>query len=166
MSDKHLYYETDVKKKDKMEALPGEVKAALAAHLELYKKDPEAAHYWDTAHIGLEGIVPCLMLTAIGAKSGEIRQNCLQYYRVDGDYVIVASRGGTIDHPLWYKNLLANPQCEIQVGGFHSKAVARTITGPGRDKYWKAITEEQPIQLEYQKKTTREIPVIVMDLVE
>lgn len=166
MSDKHLYYESDVKKKDEMGALPDEVKAALAAHLELYKTDPEAAHHWDTANIGLEGVVPCLMLTATGAKSGKIRQNCLQYYRVDNNYVVIASRGGTVDHPVWYKNLLANPECEIQVGGFHSRARARTITGPDRERYWKAVTEEQPIQIEYQKKTSRQIPVVVMDLID
>ena len=166
MDKDHLYYQNDVKTKDEMAALPEEVKAQLAAHLELYKRDPEQAHMWDTALIGIGGIVPCLMLSAIGAKSKQLRQNVLQYYRIKGNYVVVASRGGTVEHPVWYKNLLANPSCEIQVGGFHSKAVARTITSPEREEYWKAITEEQPIQIEYQKKTTREIPVVMMDLVD
>lgn len=166
MSKDHLYYQNDVKSKDEMTALPDEIKKQLANHLELYKRDPEKAHMWDTALIGIGGVVPCLMLSAIGAKTGQLRQNVVQYYRVKGDYVVIASRGGTIDHPAWYKNLLANPNCEIQVGGFHSKAIARTIIGPERAEYWKAVTEEQPMQIEYQKKTTREIPVVVMDLVD
>ena len=166
MSKDHLYYQNDVKSKDEMTALTDEIKKQLANHLELYKRDPEKAHMWDTALIGIGGVVPCLMLSAIGAKTGQLRQNVLQYYRVKGDYVVIASRGGTVDHPAWYKNLLANPNCEIQVGGFHSKATARTITGPERAEYWKAVTEQQPMQIEYQKKTTREIPVVVMDLVD
>ncbi|MGD9659991.1 MAG: nitroreductase family deazaflavin-dependent oxidoreductase [Porticoccaceae bacterium] len=167
MDKDHIYFQDSEKNKDAMEALPDQIKAELAAHLELYQKDPEAAHYWDTAKIGLEGVVPCLMLTVRGAKSGIPRQNVLQYYRIDDHYVIVGSRGGTVDHPIWYINLRANPDCEIQVGKLHSKAIARTLPdGPERDRYWKVITEEQPIQAVYQKRTSRLIPVVVLDLVD
>jgi len=160
----HLYFQDAEKNKDAMAELPEDLKAELAAHLQLYRSDPEAAHYWDSSKIGLKGIVACLMLTVRGARTNIPRQNVLQYYKIDNYYVVVGSRGGTIDHPAWYKNLRVNPECEIQVGSFRSKAIARTLPdGPERDRYWKLITDEQPIQHEYQKRTSRRIPVIVLE---
>lgn len=114
MDKDHLYYQNDVKTKDEMAALPEEVKAQLAAHLELYKRDPEQAHMWDTALIGIGGIVPCLMLSAIGAKSKQLRQNVLQYYRIKGNYVVVASRGGQWSTPFGTKTCWRTPAAKYR----------------------------------------------------
>lgn len=151
-------------KKDELLALPDEVKAELQKHLELYQRDPVAAHYWDPICIGVPGgPVKCLMLTYTGRKSGKTLQTVLQYYVLDGKFAVVGTRGGSVDHPLWYLNLVETPECEIQVGGEHHKVVARTLDDAERAKYWPQITTEQPEYLVYEKRTSRLIPVVVFD---
>ncbi len=151
-------------KKDELLDLPEEVKAELAKHLALYQTDPEAAHYWDPICIGVPGgPVKCLMLTYTGRKSGKQMQTVLQYYWLDGKPAVVGTRGGSVDHPLWYLNLVATPECEVQIGGEHRKAVARTLSDEEKAKYWPQITTEQPEYLVYEKRTSRNIPVVVFD---
>jgi deazaflavin-dependent oxidoreductase (nitroreductase family) len=82
---------------------------------------------------------------------------------MDGQIAIVASRGGTIDHPSWYLNLLAQPLCTVQIANASSPAVIRTVQGDERARWWSSITKEQPIQLTYQSRTERVIPVVVLD---
>lgn len=149
--------------------LPEAVRREIAAHHALYTSDPEAAHWWDPGVIGVPGgPVACLLLHHVGRKSGRRLNSILQYYRyVDGDrdeIVIVASKGGLPQHPVWYLNLLAEPACEVDIGAFHSRAVARTLSGAERERWWQRVTAEQPVQLEYQARTTREIPLIVLEL--
>jgi deazaflavin-dependent oxidoreductase (nitroreductase family) len=149
---------------DELTALPDGVQAELEAHRQLYITDPVAAHMWDPVVIGVPGgPVKCLLLSYKGRKSGRELNTSLQYYELDGKLAIVASRGGTAEHPVWYLNLLAEPRCHIQVGAEGRDAIARTVTGAERAKWWAAITAEQPVQLEYQARTTREIPIVVMD---
>jgi deazaflavin-dependent oxidoreductase (nitroreductase family) len=149
-----------------LKGVPDVVMAALNAHLELYRRDPEAAHYWDPALIGVPGgPVKTLMLSYTGRKSGRTLQTALQYFERDGQVAIVASRGGTEDHPLWYLNLVAQPKCEIQIGKNAHQAMARTIEGAERDAWWKIILVDQPIQAVYQARTSRLIPVVVMDII-
>jgi deazaflavin-dependent oxidoreductase (nitroreductase family) len=149
---------------DELQALPDGMQAELEAHRNLYLTDPAAAHMWDPIVIGVPGgPVKCLLLSYKGRKSGRELNTSLQYYELDGKIAIVASRGGTAEHPVWYLNLLAEPRCNIQVGAQGRDAVARTLTGAERAKWWAAITAEQPVQLEYQARTTREIPIVVMD---
>ena len=151
-----------------LKAVPDVVMAALNAHLELYRKDPEAAHYWDPIEIGVPGgPVKTLMLTYTGRKSGKTLQTALQYFELDGKIAIVASRGGTEDHPLWYLNLLAQPRCEIQVGKNAWRAHARVVEGAERETWWNTvILVDQPIQAVYQDRTSRLIPVVVMDIIK
>lgn len=145
-------------------ALPDEVKEQLAKHLALYQQDPVAAHYWDPICIGVPGgPVKCLKLTYTGRKSGKQLETVLQYYWLDGKPAVVGTRGGSVDHPLWYLNLVETPECEIQIAGEHRVAVARTLNDEERAKYWPQITTEQPEYLVYEKRTTRLIPVVVFD---
>jgi len=145
--------------------LPAAVRAEIAAHHALYARDPEAAHLWDPIVIGVPGgPVQCLLLHHDGRKSGQRLNSILQYYRHGDDIVIVASKGGLPQHPVWYLNLLADPACEVQIGAFDSPAVARTLQGAERALWWQRVTAEQPIQLEYQARTAREIPLIMLEL--
>ena len=145
--------------------LPDAVRREIVAHHELYARDPEAAHLWDPVVIGVPGgAVPCLLLHHRGRKSGQRLNSILQYYRHGDEIVIVASKGGLPQHPVWYLNLLTEPACEVQIGAFSSPAVARTMSGSERATWWQRVTAEQPIQLEYQQRTTREIPLIMLDM--
>ena len=97
----------------------------IAEHIELYKNDPEQAHMWDSSHLGGPGLLPTLLLTTIGRKTGEPRPLPLIYKEIDGAYVIIASKGGMPNHPIWFLNLEANPRCELMVGAKAVSAVAR-----------------------------------------
>ena len=104
-----------------------------------------------------------LVLSTKGAKSGELRETPLVYTRDNQHHVIVASKGGAPQHPGWYRNLLANPEVEVQVGTKKVKARARTATGAERAKLWQEALKFWPPYADYQKKTEREIPVVVLD---
>jgi deazaflavin-dependent oxidoreductase (nitroreductase family) len=107
--------------------------------------------------------VPALLLTATGRKSGEKFIFPL-FYGTDGDsYIVVASKGGAPQHPGWYRNILANPEVEVQIGTKKIKARARTAAGPERARLWQKSLEFWPPYADYQTKTTREIPVVVLD---
>ena len=80
-----------------------------------------------------------------------------------GSYIVVASKGGAPQHPGWYRNILANPEVEVQVGTAKMKARARTATGEERARLWQEALEFWPPYADYQKKTEREIPVVVLD---
>ena len=143
---------------------PPEVLAAFTAHQEQYNQEPEAAHMWDPAVIGVPGgPVPCLLLAHVGRKSGKKLECVLQYYKLDNEIAIVASKGGSPHHPIWYLNLEATPECEAQIASERRKVRARTTTGQERSDWWQRITTEQPQQLEYEQSTSREIPVVVLE---
>jgi proline iminopeptidase len=110
-----------------------------------------------------EMTVPSLLLTTTGRKSGEKFIFPLFYGETGDGYVIVASKGGAPEHPGWYKNLVANPHVEVQVGTKKLKAVARTVTGEERAKLWEQAVQFWPPYADYAKKTDREIPVVVLD---
>jgi deazaflavin-dependent oxidoreductase (nitroreductase family) len=104
-----------------------------------------------------------LLLTTTGRKSGEKFIFPL-FYGTDGDrYFVVASKGGAPQHPGWYRNILANPDIEVQVGTKKLKARARTATGDERARLWKKALEVWPPYADYALKTEREIPVVVLD---
>ncbi|MDB6083855.1 MAG: hypothetical protein JWN43_1736 [Gammaproteobacteria bacterium] len=148
----------------KLDKLPDEVQRELQAHLEMYLRDPEKAHIWDPIVIGVPGgPVKTLLVTCTGRKSGKKINNVLQYYKLDGVIAIVASRGGTVEHPSWYLNLLADPRCDVRIGKAASPARIRTVEGEERERWWKSITAEQPIQLTYQARCPRIIPVAVLE---
>ena len=106
---------------------------------------------------------PSLLLTTTGRKSGE-RFIFPLFYGRDGDrYIVVASKGGAPEHPGWYRNLLAHPEVEVQVGTEKIKARARTAEGEERARLWKKALEFWPPYADYQLKTDREIPVVMLD---
>ena len=107
--------------------------------------------------------VPSLLLTTTGRKSGEKFIFPLFYGEAGGSYLVIASKGGAPKHPNWYLNLVANPEVEVQVGTKKVKARARTVTGPERAGLWEKALEFWPPYADYQKKTDREIPVVLLD---
>jgi deazaflavin-dependent oxidoreductase (nitroreductase family) len=110
-----------------------------------------------------EMTVPSLLLTTTGRKSGEKFTFPLYYGDIGSSYIIVASKGGAPDHPSWYKNLVANPEVEVQVGTKKLKARARTTSGAERTQLWEKALKFWPPYADYAKKTGREIPVVVLD---
>ena len=108
--------------------------------------------------------VPSLLLITKGRKSGQKFLFPLFYGRAGKGYFVVASKGGAPEHPGWYRNILANPEVEIQVATDRIKARARTASGEERAKLWKQAAEFWPPYIDYQKKAPhREIPVVVLD---
>jgi len=104
-----------------------------------------------------------LLLTTKGRKTGEPRTTPL-IYAEDGDrYVIVASKGGAPEHPGWYENLAKTPEVELQVLDEVFPAHARTAEGEERDRLWRKANEVWSHYDEYQTKTDREIPVVVLE---
>lgn len=110
-----------------------------------------------------EMTVPSLLLTTTGRKSGQEFIFPLFYGKTGDSYFIVASKGGAPEHPGWYKNLLANPDVEIQVGTRKFKVRARTTSGAERARLWQESLQFWPPYADYEKKTDREIPVVVLD---
>ena len=104
----------------------------------------------------------CLILHTVGRKSGETRKFPLIYARDGADYVIVASKGGAPEHPGWYENLLAHPDARIQVWGDLIAVTARTATAQEKRRVWPTMTAQWPDYDEYQRKTAREIPVVLL----
>jgi deazaflavin-dependent oxidoreductase (nitroreductase family) len=104
----------------------------------------------------------CLILHTKGRKTGEIRKMPLIYGR-DGDtYVIVASKGGAPDNPGWYRNLVAHPDVDVQVWNEVIPVKARTATAAEKARVWPIMTKEWPAYDDYQSKTKRDIPVVLL----
>jgi deazaflavin-dependent oxidoreductase (nitroreductase family) len=106
--------------------------------------------------------VPTLLLTTTGRRSGEPRRTALIYGRYGKDYVIVASKGGAPKHPLWYLNLQANPRVTVQVEDEVFDAVARDATAEEREELWPEMAKIWPDYDNYQQKTDRHIPVVIL----
>ena len=104
-----------------------------------------------------------LLLTTTGRLSGEERTTPLIYRADDKKWVVVASKGGSPDHPDWYKNLEAKPDATIQVKRRVTPVRARTAHGAEREQLWQLMTENWPSYDTYQEKTAREIPVVVLE---
>jgi deazaflavin-dependent oxidoreductase (nitroreductase family) len=104
-----------------------------------------------------------LLLTAAGARTGELRTVPLVYSR-DGERVVVASKGGAPTNPAWYGNVVAGPTVTVEVGGETFEARATAVTGgPERDRLYAQHALGYPAFLEYQQKTDRVIPVVVLE---
>jgi deazaflavin-dependent oxidoreductase (nitroreductase family) len=104
-----------------------------------------------------------LLLTTTGRRTGQTRTTPLIYRRHGDDYAVVASKGGAPQHPAWYLNLSADPNVTVQVRGDRFKATARTASTQERPEFWRLMTESWPPYDEYQRKTDREIPVVVLE---
>lgn len=108
------------------------------------------------------GKAEALLLTTIGRKSGEKRTTPLLYLKDDDSIVIVASKGGMPHHPLWYLNIMANPEVEVEVGHEKISMVARQANAMERSRLWPRLVEIYPAYEEYQARTDREIPVLIL----
>ena len=106
---------------------------------------------------------PALLLTTRGRKTGKLRRTGLIYGRDGKNYLLVASAGGAPKHPLWYLNLVANPEVELQVGVEKIKGRARTASKDEKPRMWKIMAGLFPRYDEYQAKTRREIPLIIVE---
>ncbi len=142
---------------------PTEASSWIADHVKLYLEDPDKAHMWDSAPVGGPGVLPTLLLTTIGRKSGEPRMLPLLYQKVDAGFVVIGSKGGAPKHPAWYLNLLEKPDCEIRVGRDYYKVKARLAEGEERAELWKKMTQLYAPYDDYQAGTDREIPVVVLE---
>ncbi len=106
---------------------------------------------------------PLMVLTTTGAKSGEARTAVVTYTR-DGDrYVVAASKGGAPMNPAWYHNLLANPEATVETGGDTFRVRATEMHGAERDRLWEEHATERPEFRDYPARTTRVIPILVLD---
>jgi len=126
-----------------------------AEHVRVYRDTAgEHGYHWRGTTI--------LLLTTTGRSSGEPRTTPL-IHRADGErWVIVASKGGAPEHPGWYQNLEADPQAEIQVLGEVIPVRADTAEGEERERLWSLMAEVWPAYDDYQAKTDRKIPIVVL----
>ena len=105
---------------------------------------------------------PVIILTSTGAKSGKLRKTPLMRVEHDGEYAVVASLSGAPKHPVWYYNLTTDPHVELQDGPASKDYVAREVQGAEREAWWERAVAAWPDYAEYQKKTTRVLPVFVL----
>jgi deazaflavin-dependent oxidoreductase (nitroreductase family) len=128
-----------------------------AEHVRRYlETDGEVGYRWRNG-------APILILTTTGRKSGEERVRPLIFGEDDGRYVVVASQGGAPSHPDWYLNLAADPNVHVQIKGDRFAARARTAEGEERERLWRTMAEIWPPYDEYQRRTDRTIPVVVLE---
>ena len=107
--------------------------------------------------------MPTLLLTTTGRRTGEPYTTPL-IYGTDGDrYLVVASRGGTHQHPQWYRNLLAHPEVAVQVKAERFRARARTARPEEKPALWQRMASIWPAYDEYQARTRRDIPVVILE---
>ena len=125
-------------------------------HVERYRAtDGREGHDWQGTQT--------LLLTTTGRNSGEPRTTALIYGRHGDDYLVVASKGGSDTAPNWYRNIERNPDVELQVKDKRFKAHGRDATSEEKPEMWKTMTAEWPAYDEYQVRTDREIPVVVLE---
>ncbi len=127
-----------------------------AEHARRYlETNGEDGHIWQG--------VPTLLLTTTGRRTGEPYTTPL-IYGTDGDrYLVVASRGGAPQHPQWYRNLLAHPEVAVQVKGERFRARARTASPEEKPALWQQMVSIWPAYDEYQARTSRDIPVVILE---
>jgi deazaflavin-dependent oxidoreductase (nitroreductase family) len=127
----------------------------VADHIKSYVQSGGAeGHEWQG--------VQTLLLTTKGRKSGVLRRSALIYGRDGEDLVIVASKGGADDHPLWYLNLVSDPAVHVQVGAEQFDATASTADAAERARLWPVMAAIWPDYDQYATKTEREIPIVVL----
>ncbi|MGV8966075.1 MAG: nitroreductase family deazaflavin-dependent oxidoreductase [Cellulomonas sp.] len=107
--------------------------------------------------------MPVVILTTLGAKSGKLRKTALMRVEHDGVYAVVASLGGAPKNPVWYYNVVAHPQVELQDGPVRSDLTAREVTGAEKALWWERALVAYPPYADYQTSTTRPIPVFVLE---
>ena len=106
--------------------------------------------------------LPVIILTTVGNKSGKIRKIPLMRVEHGGSYAVVASMGGAPKHPVWYYNIVASPEVELQDGAVKKTYVAHEATGEERQAWWDRAVQAYPEYADYQTKTDRVIPLFVL----
>jgi F420H(2)-dependent quinone reductase len=106
--------------------------------------------------------MPVIILTTIGAKTGKVRKTPLMRVEHDGEYVVVASKGGAPENPVWYYNVKAKPDVELRDGAKVFSATARELSGAEYDQWWARAVVAYPDYAEYKKKTDRLIPLFLV----
>jgi deazaflavin-dependent oxidoreductase (nitroreductase family) len=140
---------------DTTEPLPPRADWVAEHHRRYVDSNGAEGHLWQG--------VPTLLLTTRGRRSGQLRRTPLIYGR-DGDaYLVVASYGGSPTHPDWYLNLRDDPAVTFQVADRVFQGRARTATGEERERLWERMAGIWPDYRNYQKRTTRQIPVVVLE---
>jgi proline iminopeptidase len=142
------------------DSLPDWIKDHLRRYL---ATDGADGHLWDATLGGGTGMVPTLLLTTTGRKSGQPLTLPLIYGEYGDSVVVIASKGGAPAHPAWYLNLEAQPEVGVQVKADRFSARARTASGEERARLWQQLVEIYHPYEKYQAATTREIPVVVLD---
>jgi deazaflavin-dependent oxidoreductase (nitroreductase family) len=128
----------------------------VAQHIRRYvETDGRRGHRWSG--------VNTLLLTTRGRKSGKLRRTPLIYGRDGERFLVVASQGGARKHPSWYLNLVENPDVLVQVGAEKFAARARPATGEEKPRLWRAMTSIWPEYDRYQARTTRDIPLVILE---
>ena len=105
---------------------------------------------------------PLLLLHTTGARSGAERINPMMYGRVGDDYAVVASKGGAPTNPDWYHNLVAHPEVTAEIGTETVRLTARVTEGEERDRIWTKWKTDNPGFADYEQKTSRQIPVVIL----
>ena len=113
---------------------------------------------------GQIGKLPVLLLTTTGRKSGQPRTQPLAYTKAGHGYAVIASKGGAAHDPLWYLNLRAIPLADVTIGRETRKVRARDAEGEEREQLWRALADLYPGYDRYAQKTSRRIPVVVLEL--
>ena len=137
----------------------GSPKGWVKKHIDEYvESEGKKGHRWSG--------YPALLLTTRGRKSGKLRRTALIYGQDGDNYLVVASNGGAPKHPLWYLNLVEDPEVEIQVGADKFNARARTATPKEKPRLWKLMNKIYPPYDSYQvraDKAGRDIPVVILE---
>lgn len=134
---------------------------AEAHALEYLRSGGARGHVWDFTVVGGHPYTPCLLLETFGRKSGERRLAPLIYGAIDGQFVIVASKGGAEHHPGWYWNLTAMDEVTIQIATQAFVCTQREPEGAERDRIWEFMASVYPPYRDYQAGTDRLIPVVM-----
>ncbi|MBA3054782.1 MAG: nitroreductase family deazaflavin-dependent oxidoreductase [Sphingomonadales bacterium] len=143
------------------------LKPMFAAHLESYlSTNGEEGYLFDASANGGSKITTCLILKTIGRKSGRTLLVPLIYSAWGDEYIIVASKGGSDEHPAWFSNLTAQPDAYFQVRNKKFRASWRIAEGTERARTWDYVTQYFPPYAQYQASTEREIPVVILTPVE
>ncbi len=140
--------------------MPDWVKQHVTRYIESEGKD---GHMWDSSVAGGPGPIPTLLLATTGRRSGEPRTVPLIYTKTGGGYVVIASRGGSPQHPDWYFNLAADSSVRIRVATEVYDAKARTAGPDEREALWRQMSEVYPPYNDYQARADRQIPVVVIE---
>jgi deazaflavin-dependent oxidoreductase (nitroreductase family) len=106
---------------------------------------------------------PLLLLHTVGARTGQARVNPVMYRKVGDSYAVFASKAGAPTNPDWYHNLVANPRVSAEIGTQTLPLVARVAKGEERDQIWTAHKAANPGFAEYETRTTRQIPVVILE---